>query len=153
MGVDGERYAPAALRPAKETRYPLCWRLTGSQGQSGRVRKISAVRGFVSRTVQPRSLWAGRTRYIYRGLWFFFSKGALFPTIVSVVQWFEVYGFFALWYCIFHVVCSTTNKTLQLKVGEGKGKGKAVPIQAWTGPEGSRRLRLPDFYTIGTWRW
>ena len=27
----------------------------------------------------------------------------------------------------------------------GKGKGKAIPLQAWTGPEGSRRLRLPDF--------
>jgi hypothetical protein len=26
-----------------------------------------------------------------------------------------------------------------------KKKGKAVPFQAWTGPEGSRRLRLPDF--------
>jgi hypothetical protein len=23
-------------------------------------------------------------------------------------------------------------------------KGKAIPLQAWTGPEGSRRLRLPD---------
>jgi len=32
----------------------------------------------------------------------------------------------------------------------GKGKGKAIPIQAWTGPEGSRRLRLPDFKTIST---
>jgi len=31
-----------------------------------------------------------------------------------------------------------------------KGKGKAIPLQAWTGPEGSRRLRLPDFNTIGT---
>jgi len=31
-------------------------------------------------------------------------------------------------------------------------KGKAIPLQAWTGPEGSR-LRLPDFKTIGTWRW
>ena len=28
-----------------------------------------------------------------------------------------------------------------------KGKGKAVPSQAWTGPEGSRKLRLPDFVT------
>jgi len=27
---------------------------------------------------------------------------------------------------------------------------KAVPLQAWTGPEGSRRLRLPDFKTFGT---
>jgi len=26
---------------------------------------------------------------------------------------------------------------------------KAVPLQAWTGPEGSRRLRLPDFKIIG----
>jgi len=31
-----------------------------------------------------------------------------------------------------------------------KGKGKAIPLQAWTGPEGSRRLRLPDFKTVGT---
>ena len=29
-------------------------------------------------------------------------------------------------------------------------KGKAIPLQPWTGPEGSRRLRLPDFKTIGT---
>jgi hypothetical protein len=28
--------------------------------------------------------------------------------------------------------------------------GKAIPLQAWTGPEGSRRLRFPDFKTIGT---
>jgi hypothetical protein len=28
-----------------------------------------------------------------------------------------------------------------------KGKGKAVPLQAWTGPEGSRKLRLLDFVT------
>ena len=27
------------------------------------------------------------------------------------------------------------------------GKGKSVPLQAWSGPEGSRRLRLPDFMT------
>ena len=31
-----------------------------------------------------------------------------------------------------------------------KGKGKAIPLQAWTGPDGSRRLRFPDFKTIGT---
>jgi len=30
------------------------------------------------------------------------------------------------------------------------GKGKAIPLQAWTGPGGSRRLRLPDFKTIAT---
>ena len=26
-------------------------------------------------------------------------------------------------------------------------KGKAVPLQSWTGPEGSRKLRFPDFVT------
>ena len=31
-----------------------------------------------------------------------------------------------------------------------KQKDKAIPLQAWTGPEGSRSLRLPDFKTIGT---
>jgi len=36
---------------------------------------------------------------------------------------------------------------------EVKVKGKAIPLQAWTGPEGSRRLRLLDFKTIGTRRW
>ena len=31
-----------------------------------------------------------------------------------------------------------------------EGIGKAIPLQAWTGPEGSRRLRLRDFKTNGT---
>jgi len=31
-----------------------------------------------------------------------------------------------------------------------KIKGKAIPLQAWTGPEGSRRFRLVDFKTVGT---
>jgi len=30
---------------------------------------------------------------------------------------------------------------------KGKGKGKAVPLQTWSGPEGSRKLRFPDFMT------
>jgi len=32
----------------------------------------------------------------------------------------------------------------------GKVKSKAIPLQAWASPEGSRMLRLPDFKTIGT---
>ena len=28
-----------------------------------------------------------------------------------------------------------------------KGKDKAVPLQAWSGLEGSRKLRFPDFMT------
>jgi hypothetical protein len=29
-------------------------------------------------------------------------------------------------------------------------KAKAIQLQAWTGPEGSRRLRLPDFKIVVT---
>jgi hypothetical protein len=32
-------------------------------------------------------------------------------------------------------------------VCKGKAEGKAVPLQAWSGPEGSRKLRFPDFMT------
>ena len=39
------------------------------------------------------------------------------------------------------------------KESKGKGKGKPIAVQAWTGPEGCRRLRLPDFKTIGKWWW
>jgi hypothetical protein len=28
-----------------------------------------------------------------------------------------------------------------------------ILAKAWTGSEGSRRLRFPDFKTVGTWRW
>ena len=34
-----------------------------------------------------------------------------------------------------------------LTVHHSIGKGKAVPLQAWSGPEGSRKLRCPDFMT------
>jgi hypothetical protein len=37
-----------------------------------------------------------------------------------------------------------------LKIGIAVTTKKVIPLQAWTGPEGSRRLRLPDFKTIGT---
>jgi len=34
------------------------------------------------------------------------------------------------------------NRNVRLEI---KGKGKAVPLQAWIGPDGSRKLRFPDF--------
>ena len=83
--------------------------------------------------------------------------------------------------CIIHIVCHITNGTFpsstfaqsHCQSGYGcmlcehfnlfsrvehdsckvKVKGKAIPLQAWTGSEGSRRLRFPDFKTVGTWRW
>ena len=44
-------------------------------------------------------------------------------------------------------VCSFA---LILELVKGKGKDKAIPLQAWTGPEGFRSLRLPNFKTVGT---
>jgi hypothetical protein len=47
---------------------------------------------------------------------------------------------------VLHRVCSTTTLTFS----KSKVTGTAIPLQPWTGPEGSRRLRLPDFKAIGT---
>jgi len=30
---------------------------------------------------------------------------------------------------------------------------QSVPLHAWSGPEGSRKLRFPDFNDNGTGRW
>jgi hypothetical protein len=40
-----------------------------------------------------------------------------------------------------HIAYMTIKKTV---------KSKAIPAQASTGPEGSRRFRLQDFKTVGT---
>jgi len=34
-----------------------------------------------------------------------------------------------------------------------KKQGKAVPLQAWSGPEGSRKLRFLRFHDNGTGWW
>jgi hypothetical protein len=44
---------PRPLYPEKQTWYPLYRRLSGPQGRSGRLRKISPPPGFDPRTVQP----------------------------------------------------------------------------------------------------
>jgi hypothetical protein len=56
-------------------------------------------------------------------------------------------------YCI---VCKGFAKRKKIYKNEGINlnyrveKGKAIPLQALTGPDGSSRLRLLDFKTIGT---
>ena len=47
--------------------------------------------------------------------------------------------------CTAYLVSSTNDSLLRF----GK-KVKAIPLQAWTGPEGSRRMMFPDIKTIGT---
>jgi hypothetical protein len=49
-----------------------------------------------------------------------------------------------MYVCVF--VC-TINRYVRLVL---KVKDKAIPLKALTSPEDSRRLRLPDFKTIGT---
>jgi hypothetical protein len=51
-GVVGQRHAPAAFSAVK-TWYPIYRRLGGSQGRSGRMRKISSPPAFGPLTVQP----------------------------------------------------------------------------------------------------
>jgi hypothetical protein len=42
---------------------------------------------------------------------------------------------------------SENTHSIQFTSLNNKGKGKAVTLQAWSGPEGSRKLRFPDFIT------
>ena len=53
-----------------------------------------------------------------------------------------------------HCVDKTEDAGVSAKLGEIytnhytlKVKGRAVPLQAWTGPEVLRKLRFPDFVT------
>jgi len=50
---------------------------------------------------------------------------------------------------VLNVAYVTLSISLLTWTSKGKGKGKAIPLQAWRGPEGFRRLRFPDFKTIG----
>ena len=34
-----------------------------------------------------------------------------------------------------------------MKIESIENKGKIIPLQTWSGPEGSRKLRFPDFMT------
>jgi hypothetical protein len=46
-------------------------------------------------------------------------------------------------------VCGLNNmrQRITMDMNKDKGKGKAVPLQAWSGLEGSRKLRFPDYMT------
>ena len=44
-------------------------------------------------------------------------------------------------------VFEATSFQNTLRISTFKSTGKAVPLQAWNGPEGSRKLRFTDFMT------
>jgi hypothetical protein len=50
---------------------------------------------------------------------------------------------------LFLTTCNNNNNNNNIFYHAG---GTAVAVQAWTDPEGSKNLRLPDFRTNGTWR-
>jgi hypothetical protein len=56
-------------------------------------------------------------------------------------------------YALFNVKLSTetifSRSGLKINYIEKNNTVIAIPLQAWTGPGGSRRFRLPDFKTIG----
>jgi len=47
-----------------------------------------------------------------------------------------------LWYWIIELLHPCRSVGLA-----SKGEGKAVPLQAWSGPDVSRELRFPDYMT------
>jgi hypothetical protein len=53
---------------------------------------------------------------------------------------------------MFYSILRTKEKDTRQKncITQVKGKGKAIPLQAWTGPEDSLGLKLPYFKTIDT---
>jgi hypothetical protein len=57
------------------------------------------------------------------------------------------YGALSVWIDISQYLSSRTCDRGVL------GKGETIQFQALTVPEGSRRLRLQDFKTIGRWKW
>ena len=48
---------------------------------------------------------------------------------------------------IFHLYNRTVALGSTESLTETSEKGKTVPLQTWSGPEGSRKLRFPDFMT------
>jgi hypothetical protein len=52
--------------------------------------------------------------------------------------------------CLNNLVCPNSYFNYLENLGKREIKGKAIPLQPWTGPEGSKMLRLPDFKIIGT---
>jgi len=54
-----------------------------------------------------------------------------------------------LFFLTFRKFCKSLRVGVS-SVGRGKGKvkGKSVPLHAWSGPEGSRDLRFPDYVTM-----
>jgi hypothetical protein len=83
-----------------------------------------------------------------------------FPFLFNFIVFHTVKNFNITVYvtqCVRYVITRNDNATglsgtklnwqdlVSKKKSEPTYKGKAVPLQAWSGPEGSRKLRFPDY--------
>jgi len=102
-----------------------------------------------SRAIPLPTFWA--TPGLERKNFTFTFCNALFTFLIHTASWLPVY---VAETCSCHYNCYHKFVHQMSHISFiTKPKGKAIPSQAWLGPEGSRRLRLPDFKIIGTWRW
>ena len=110
---------PGRALPQGKTRYPFYRRLCGPQDRSGREENLVPT-GIRSRTVQP--------------VVSSYTDWATGPTLLILDT-----------RKTFHKAdLSYADLTERSKINK---KGKAVPLQVRSGPEGSRKLRFPDFMT------
>ena len=158
MGVGWLRPRPAALIHVK-TRYPFYRRLGVHQDRSERVRKISPPPEFDSRTAQSVA-----SRHTDEPRQWSFPDRKNTKTWVRFIRASNCIGRFFLQNSLALFSCKSLlpecqrcvkynnfNITLNFVVRKislhNLKKSKAVPFQAWSGPEGSRKLRFPDFMT------
>jgi hypothetical protein len=80
----------------------------------------------------------------------------IYSSLLAAVREFYYYYFFNEFitfkrYINISAIYIYCNRTINKKkiLNQGSGKVRAIPLQAWTSPEDSRRLRLSDFKTTG----
>ena len=103
---------PSCFTPEKETRYPLCRRLGGPQGRSGRVRKMSPPPGFDPWTVQPVASHRCEVRRLIMGC---VSPPLCFATVVLHHH------------CVSPPLCFTTIASYTFMMCLIKGKETFIP--------------------------
>ena len=159
-GVRGQPHASAALYPRERPGIHCTGGWVGPRAGLDRCAKSRTLPGFDPRTVQP--IACSYTGYATRS-----TCNIVLGTNPGV-------GFHVIWYrsslqklwssadwlSYFtdgrHYISTGTVHVwgpIWVKLCIGIHVIKTIPLQAWTGPEDSRMLRLPDVKIIGTWRW
>ena len=85
--------------------------------------------------------WQMGFNLVFKGLKCFHLKVKLSMNV-------KVIMYINLWCVLLIVQCENVRGIFDPYHVFNFSKGKSVPLQAWTGPEDSRKLRLPDFVTM-----